>query len=121
MVKVTGPTDPNVRLLITRLRKVSNEHNAKIWRTVYEILRKPRRNRPAVNVSRINRYTKDGQVVLVPGKVLGAGVISHPVTVVALSFSGNAKDKVESAGGKCYTINEYLDMNPKGNNITLMK
>ena len=121
MVKVTGPTDPNVRLLITRLRKLSNEHNAKVWRKVSEILLKPRRNRPEVNVSRINRYTKEGQVIVVPGKVLGSGFISHPVTVVALSFSENAKNKLESAGGKCYTIAEYLDMNPKGNGIILMK
>ncbi|MCD6514209.1 MAG: 50S ribosomal protein L18e [Candidatus Asgardarchaeia archaeon] len=121
MVKVTGPTDPNVRLLITRLRKASIEHGAEIWRTVSKILLRPRRIRPEVNISKINRYTKKGDIVLVPGKVLGSGELDHPVTVAALSFSERAKEKILNAKGKVLTIDELIALNPKGKNVILMR
>lgn len=121
MVKVTGPTDPNVRFLITKLRKASIEHNAEIWRVVSRTLLKPRRKRPAVNISKINRYTKDGDVVLVPGKVLGSGNLTHKVTVAALSFSETAKEKIKKVKGKALSIEELLKKNPKGTNVILMR
>ncbi len=121
MVKVTGPTDPNVRLLITKLRKASIEHNVELWRVVSKTLLKPRRRRPVVNISKINRYTKDGDIVLVPGKVLGSGYLNHKVTVAALSFSETAKEKIINAKGAALSIEELLKKNPKGTGVILMR
>ena len=80
-----GPTNPLVASLIIDLRKASNKHEVKIWRAVSEKLRKPRRTRPEVNISKINRHTTRNDYVLVPGKILGAGELDHPITVAALS------------------------------------
>jgi large subunit ribosomal protein L18e len=106
--------------LIRILRKKARENNANIWRKVAEFLEKPKRRRVAVNLSRINRYTKEGDVVVVPGKALSAGTLTHSVTVAAFSFSEKAKEKIEKAGGRCLKIEELLNQNPKGSNIKVI-
>ncbi|MHA1506769.1 MAG: 50S ribosomal protein L18e [Candidatus Asgardarchaeia archaeon] len=121
MVKVTGPTDINVRKLVSKLRKASKENEAPIWKVVYKTLLKSRRQRPVVNVGEINRYTKEGQTILVPGKVLGFGTLDHSVTVAALSFSKKAKEIIEKSGGRCLSISELIEENPKGSNVLIMK
>jgi large subunit ribosomal protein L18e len=71
-MKRTGPTNIVLRKTIKELYKLARQNKASIWRAVAEELEKPRRQRRIVNVSRINRYTSDGDIVVVPGKVLGA-------------------------------------------------
>lgn len=84
------------------------------------MLSKPKRRRVAVNLSRINRYTKENDEVIVPGKVLGSGVINHPVKVAAFTFSDKARSKIIKAKGKCLTIPELAEMNPKGSNVKII-
>ena len=108
------------RNLVRLLRKKAKENNSNIWRRVAELLEKPKRDRVAVNLSRINRYTVKDDVVVVPGKTLSAGVLNHPVTVAAFSFSKKAKEKIERAGGKCLKIEELLSQNPKGSNVKII-
>ena len=119
-VKRTGPTNIHLRLTISYLKKKSRENRARIWRRVAELLSAPTRQRIVVNVSRINRYTKEGDVVVVPGKVLGAGSIDHKVIVGAWSFSKSAKEKIEKAGGKAITLIELVNMHPKGSNVKII-
>jgi len=119
-LKRTGPTNVQVRKLIRLLRKASRAYNVEIWRDVAERLNAPRRRRVEVNVSRINRYTRAGDLVLVPGKVLGSGEIDHPVTVAALSFSAKAVEKIKSAGGECISIAELIVKVPRGSNVKIL-
>lgn len=113
-------TNPELMRLIRLLRKAAKENEASIWKAIAENLAKPRRKRIAVNVSRINRYTKDGDEVVVPGKVLGAGLITHPVKVAALDFSDQARQKIIKARGKCLSIPELIKANPKGSNVKII-
>ncbi|RLI66578.1 MAG: 50S ribosomal protein L18e [Candidatus Asgardarchaeum californiense] len=121
MVRVTGPTDPNVRYLITTLRRASIKNNAPIWRRLSEILLKPRRKRAEVNIAQINRYTSANDIVVVPGKVLGFGKLDHPVIVGALAFSESAKKEIKNAGGKALSLLELLKKYPKGSNIKIFR
>ncbi len=118
--KQSKSTDSSLINLISLLRKKSRKSEVSIWRDVAERLSKPRRTRISVNVSRIDRYTKEGDDVLVPGKVLGAGLIRHPVKVAALSFSDQARSKITKVKGKCLSIPELMEMNPKGANIKII-
>ncbi|MBS7659272.1 MAG: 50S ribosomal protein L18e [Candidatus Bathyarchaeia archaeon] len=113
-------TNPQLIELIKFLRKKSRENKAKIWRAIAEDLAKPRRRRIVVNISRLNRYTNENDVVVVPGKVLGAGEIDHPIMVAAFSFSKKAREKIERASGKCLTIMELVENNPKGSNVKII-
>ena len=52
--------------------------------------------------------------VLVPGKLLGSGLVSGKRTVAAYSVSSGARVKIEQAGGRVITIRELMNENPKG-------
>lgn len=115
-----GITNPNLISLLRLLRKTSNQYKAGLWRAIAEYLSRSRSRRIAVNISRINRYTKEGDLVVVPGKVLGAGILDHPVTVAAFSFSKQAREKILVAGGKCISIQELIESNPTGSNVKII-
>ncbi|MBS7287617.1 MAG: 50S ribosomal protein L18e [Candidatus Freyarchaeota archaeon] len=119
-MKATGPTDPNVRRLIVALEKKAKAEKANIWLDISERLKKPRRRRVTVNLSRINRCTRDGEVIVVPGKVLGSGFLDHKLCIAALSFSESAIKKTRSAGGECISIKELMKRNPKGSNVKII-
>jgi len=105
---------------IRLLRKSASKEGASIWREAAERLSKPRSRRTAVNLSVINRYSVEGETILVPGKVLGSGNLDHPVTVAAYTFSEAAKSKILKSGGKTLSIEELIRQNPKGSNVKLM-
>ncbi|MEM2280735.1 MAG: 50S ribosomal protein L18e [Candidatus Bathyarchaeia archaeon] len=119
-MKEAEKINPELIGLIRFLRKQSREQKAKIWRAIAEKLAASRRRRIVVNISRINRYTSKNDTVVVPGKVLGAGELNHPVTVAAFAFSETAKQKIKKAKGKCLTIPELIKKNPKGSNVKII-
>lgn len=80
--------------LISGLKKQSREKQVPLWRDIALRLERPTRQCHEVNLSRINRYTKEKDLILVPGKVLGAGELDHQLTVAALGFSGSAKARL---------------------------
>jgi len=113
-------SNPNLIKLIDELLVASAKNEAKVWKDIAERVAKPRRLHAEVNISKIERYAKDNETIVVPGKVLGSGKISKQVTVAALNFSESAKRKIEEVGGRCLTIMQLLEKNPKGNNIRIM-
>jgi len=119
-LKKVRSTNPELINLIRTLRKKARENKAPIWRDLAERLSKPKRRRIVVNISRINRYTKENDQVVVPGKVLGAGSIDHPVNVAAFAFSEKARIKISRAKGKCMTIMELMELNPRGSNVKII-
>lgn len=119
-MKKVKATNPELIKLIRFLRKQSRENKANIWREIAERLAKPRRKRIAVNLSRLNRHTQKNEMVVVPGKVLGAGEINHPVIVAAFSFSEKAKEKIKAAKGKCLSFIDLIKKNPKGSNVKII-
>lgn len=113
-------TNPELIDLIRSLRKKAREGEARIWRSVADRLARSRQRRIAVNVSRLNRYTEEGETVVVPGKVLGAGKMDHPIHVAAFAFSERARLKILKAKGKCLSILELAKRNPKGTNVKII-
>jgi large subunit ribosomal protein L18e len=116
----TKSTNPEIIQLIRFLKKQSREADAAIWLTVAEHLAKPSRQRIAVNLSRINRNTKRADVIVVPGKVLGTGTLTHAVTVAAFDASSSAKEKLAAAKAKYLTIPQLVEKNPKGSKIKII-
>jgi large subunit ribosomal protein L18e len=119
-MKRTGPTNEHTRVLIASLRKESTSQKAGLWSRIAEDLEMPTRKRKVVNLSRLNRFTKANETVIVPGKVLGSGMLEHSIVIAALSFSGGAKERIEQAKGKCLTIQELLKQNPKGKDVRII-
>ncbi len=121
LVKIIRKTNPRIISLILTLKERANENSAPIWRDIAKRLEMPSRNYAAVNISKINRHTANDDVLLIPGKVLGAGLLDHPVTVAALTFSDSAVDKITEAGGKCLSLEEIMEANPKGSGIRIFR
>ncbi|HDI06778.1 MAG TPA: 50S ribosomal protein L18e [Candidatus Bathyarchaeota archaeon] len=119
-MKKLKTTNPELVSLIRFLKKASRENNAEIWRDIAEKLYASKRRRVAVNLSRINRYTKKGDYVAVPGKVLGTGTLEHAVKVAAFSFSEKAKEKIRKVRGSCLTFQQLVKKNPKGSNVKVI-
>ncbi|RLF12620.1 MAG: 50S ribosomal protein L18e [Thermoprotei archaeon] len=113
-------TNPMIRRVVIALRRAYRQHHVRLWRDLMERINVPKRRRVAVNVSRINRYTSANDIVVVPGKVLGAGVLEHPVTVAALWFSKSAREKIAKAGGRSLSIEELIAEHPSGSNVKII-
>jgi large subunit ribosomal protein L18e len=106
--------------LVESLYTISAKERSPIWRDVAMRLEKSVGNRAVINLSRLDRYTKEGDVVVVPGKVLGMGRISKKITISAYSLSSSAVAKLEQAGCKLYDLRSLARDNPKGSGIRLM-
>ena len=112
--------NPQLITLIRHLKRAARENNAGIWSRIAVALSRPRNRRTSVNISRINRYTNAGQMIAVAGKVLGAGMLDHPVTIAAFTFSTTARRKISTSKGKCLTFPELVKKNPKGSNVKII-
>jgi large subunit ribosomal protein L18e len=120
-MRETKTTNPQLIELISKLKKESREKQAPIWLDVADHLAKSRSQRITVNLSKLNRYTKKADVVVVPGKILASGTIEHPVTVASFDISDQAKAKLEAVKAKYITIQDLLEKNPKGSNLKIVR
>jgi large subunit ribosomal protein L18e len=117
----TKTTNPQLTDLISLLRKQSREQNVAIWRDVSDLLAKTRSQRVTVNLSKIERNTKRADTVVVPGKILASGTLTHPITVASFEASEVAKTKIEAAKAKYISIEELLKKNPSGSNVKIIR
>ncbi len=114
-------TNPNLIKLIDNLKEKSYQEEVGIWKDIAKRLERSNRRQAEVNISKINRYSSPDETIMVPGKILGSGQLDHTVNVVALGFSKRAEEKIDAAGGKCLSITEILDENPKGSKIRIIE
>lgn len=108
------------KYLVEKLHKEGTEKKTNVWKAVAKDLNRPRRKRFEVNLTRIEKHSKAKETVVVPGVVLGNGDIKKGIVVAALKFSGKAKEKIEKSGGRCLSIEELYEKNPKGKGIRIM-
>ena len=114
-------TNPRLVKLVQDLKTKSREEKVAIWRDIAKRLERPTRNYAEVNVGQINRYASEGETVLVPGKVLGSGILEHPMEIAALDFSLSARDKITNVKGKCITIEQLIEGNPSGKGVRIIQ
>jgi large subunit ribosomal protein L18e len=113
-------SDPNLVALIDSLKKASREKGTEIWRDIALRLEKPSRNWAEVNLSKLELFANEGDIIVVAGKVLGAGDINKKLTVAAYKFSASAARKIEDAGGRKLTIPELVRETPSGRDVRIM-
>ncbi|MBI3036268.1 50S ribosomal protein L18e [Candidatus Woesearchaeota archaeon] len=116
----TGPTNINLKSLIGELRKKAYAENSPLLARIAEDLEKSTRQRRAVNLSKISRYAKKGELVVVPGKVLAAGELNQSLTIAAWKFSEQALDKISKANAKAITINDLMKNRVKNTAVRII-
>jgi len=119
-MKRTGPTNPLLKNVIMELKKRSNEQSVNLWKRIAKDLEKSTRQRRIVNLSRINRYTKENDTIIVPGKVLASGYLNHKLTISAYQYSDQAKNKIEKAGARIIPLLEISKEKPNGKKIRII-
>tara|TARA_Y100000310_G_C20361820_1_gene659347 strand:+ start:147 stop:515 length:369 start_codon:yes stop_codon:yes gene_type:complete len=110
-------------------RKTNNElvrtiielkkHNS--WLEIAGILSGPRRKNPNLNLEEINKSAKEGEKIVIPGKVLSQGEIDKKLKIIALDFSGRAIEKLLKSKTEFSYINQELKENPNAKGIRILK
>jgi large subunit ribosomal protein L18e len=95
--------------------------NSKEWGKVAQRISGSSRNYSSVNLDEIERASKEGESVVVVGKVLGSGSITKKVRVCALGFSESAKEKIKSAKGETVLLADEIKKNPKAQGVNILK
>ncbi len=90
------------------------------WTEIAEILSSPRINKISINLDKINETAKEGETIVIPGKVLSEGELNKKIKIVAFNFSEKAKDKISKSKGEFLTILEEIKKNPEAKNVRII-
>jgi large subunit ribosomal protein L18e len=91
------------------------------WIKICQSLLVPKRKRINMNLEKINKESKEGDIVVVPGKVLSQGEISKKIKIVALKYSENAEEKLSKAKIDYSYITDEIKKNPKATGVKILK
>ncbi len=114
----TGPTNYQLQLLLQELE--AKAQSSPFWKRVALDLQKSTRQRRVVNVYKIEQFARDGETIVVPGKVLSVGDLKKKVSVAALMFSEDAARKITEAKGTVLSIHDLLKKNPEGKKVRIL-
>ncbi|MEM0086973.1 MAG: 50S ribosomal protein L18e [Candidatus Micrarchaeaceae archaeon] len=89
-------------------RAAKSLKSEKAWLQIEKLASAPKRRRIAVNLKKINSIAKDGESIVVPGKVLGVGSMSKSVEICAVEYSASSISKLQKADCKIVSIDEML-------------
>jgi large subunit ribosomal protein L18e len=91
------------------------------WIEVAAILSGPRRYFANLNLGEIDNQAKDGEIIVIPGKVLSQGEVTKKIKITALNFSGKAKEKLEKGKISYSRIIEEIKKNPEDKSFRILK
>lgn len=112
--KLRKKTNPElVETIISSKKKKS-------WLKVSDKISTPKRKQVSINLDQINKKSEDGDVIVIPGKVLGIGKIDKKIKIAALSFSNSAKENLEKTKVDFCTIKEEIKKNPEAKKIRVL-
>ncbi len=106
-------------LLIETIR-LAKKTNSDFWLRVAGILSGPRRNHISVNLDEIEKNTKEGDSIVIPGKVLSQGEISKKIAVIAFSFSEKTREKLLKTKSQSVNMAEEIKKNPEAKGLKFL-
>ena len=108
-------TNPRLRRLLILLKKQKQP----IWHEITKELAKPRRKSVKINLYKLNKFSKEHETIIVPGKILSAGTLNKQINIAAFSFSQSARQKIKASGSKIVEFEDLFKSSEK--NIKLIK
>ena len=109
-----------VLLMAKELKRASKKNEAPIWARLADLALKPSSARRVVNLTKIDKITKNNDALFVPGKVLGTGNITHKITLCSFSISRVAAKKIVQAGGSILKFPGMIEKFPTGKGVTII-
>lgn len=113
-------TNQIVIQMVKTLRGASKKNNAPIWERLADLALKPTRAKRTINLSQLDKFVADNDVVVVPGKILGTGSLSHKITICSFSISTTGAKKITQSGGKILDISEIIKNHPTGKGVKII-
>ena len=105
--------------MVKDLKQASKKNEAPIWSKLADLALKPSSSKRTINLTRINRITKESDILFVPGKVLGTGNLSHKITLSSFSMSTTAKNKIIQSGGNIMIYSDMIKKFPTGKGVII--
>lgn len=112
--KLKRKTNPELVETIIKNKK------QKAWLGVAHAISTPRRKRFSINLDQIEKKSKDGDVIVIPGKVLGLGEVKKKIKISALKYSESAKKKLKDRKIEFNLIIEEIKSNPEAKKIKVL-
>ncbi len=106
--------------MVKELKQASKKNDAPIWLKLAKLALKTSASRRVVNLTKINDITKENAVIVVPGKVLGTGNVSHKITLSSFSISNSAAKKIIDSGGSVISFSEMIKKFPTGKGVSII-
>ncbi len=116
-----APTNPKLAGTIGFLKRKGRQTQTPLWTAAAGYLGKSRRSRIVLNLGQVSRHAREGDTILVPGKVLSSGEPTPKLTIAAFKFSPRALVKMEKAGGRCIPISRLVEENPQATKVKLLR
>ena len=91
------------------------------WDLVAHVLSVPRKRKVEKNLSDLDKISKEGDTLVVPGKVLGKGTVGKRIRVYAFAFSAEALRKLKESKCEVLLIEEAMQKNPKYEGVKLVQ
>lgn len=91
------------------------------WLQVAGILSGPTRKYASVNLNKIDKNSKEGDTIIVIGKVLSQGELTKKVRIAALGFSEEAISKIKKAKCEAKSIEDEIKLDPQARGIKIIK
>tara|TARA_Y100000310_G_scaffold339058_1_gene430553 strand:- start:256 stop:597 length:342 start_codon:yes stop_codon:yes gene_type:complete len=104
----------HLRLLIASLRRKSE-----FWKKVAEKLSIPARQRSVVNLGTLEEY-KDGDTVVIPGKLVAGGQLTKKLTISCWRFSEAVLSRLKQSGSSIIALDELASKDITGSKLHLV-
>ena len=105
--------------MVKDLKQASKKNEAPIWSKLADLALKQSSSKRTVNLTRINKTTKENDVLFVPGKILGTGNMSHKITLSSFSISTTARKKIIQSGGNIMAYSDMIKKYPTGKGVII--
>ena len=110
----------NLVQLIKELKSASRKNEAPIWSKIAKNVLKSNSNKKTINLKKIDKLADDGNAVVISGKILGTGNLSHKVLVSSFSISNSAAKKIKESGGEILQFSDMIDRFPTGKGVKII-
>lgn len=108
-------TDSKIVETITEMQK------HKEWQKLAQIVAGSKRKYSSLNLRKIDRETKEGDTVVIPGKVLGSGDLTKRIRVCAINFSDSAKEKLKEIKAETIFLIDEVRKNPRAAGVKILR
>ena len=106
--------------MVRELKNAAKNNDAPIWSKIAKNALKSNSNKRTINLKKIDALTDNGNAVIVSGKVLGTGKLSHKIIVSSFSISSSAAKKIKESGGEILKFSDMIERFPTGKDVKII-